>query len=335
MTKVEMANKVYEWLKSDEKLIIMSNDDNIGKRIVMFIKVPCTQKGYEDVVMVISGDITYMEDWRSTENFGRVGFWIAERELLLEDRVHSYNFCEVNPHFVSEGDLIQKIKEISKEDIFDWYHTKYPTYESLGLSLDDSDTVKALRYQFMDRDWLNGTTPVSVWDYFERNANICWGLCNITTEMCIRYFNGEPDIFRDLFVAPFLDENCTEMKQKIEDVKVALASAYTHEIMKEHYKPSARALATKKIVDAVKKFLSDNKDKSIQNFKVTGEFEENHIATVSVRVSNLNNYDSAYDFIDTYWKECKEKNYSVRENLLADKVVKITYGRKVIYSRDE
>ena len=109
MNKTEMTNTIYEWLKSDEKMTTVSTGDGDGKRTAMFVKTPCTKKGYEGVFMVISGDITYMEDWCSTTNFSRAGFWLPDREVFLENDVHSYNFGEENPHFLSESKLIQEV----------------------------------------------------------------------------------------------------------------------------------------------------------------------------------------------------------------------------------
>ena len=335
MTKAEITDAIYKWLTSDEKMKIVSRKDNTGGWTLLFIKLPCTKKGYEDVTMVISGQITDMDDWCSTRNFSRTGFWLPDREVFLEDRVHTYNFCEENHHFISEEKLIQEVKKLSKKGIYDYYNNKYPTYESLGISLDSSDTVKCLQAKIMDLDWLHGTMPVSDWYYFERDANIDWGLCDITTEMCIRYLDGEQDIFYDLFVRPFLDENSEEMKTKINDIKISMASAYHYDELRRNYKPSARALATKKIVDAVNAFLTENADKNIQNFKVTGVFSDTSVGTVTENAGHLDNYDSVYDDINAYGKKLMENGNCIKEDIPADHVIKITYGRKVIYSKDE
>ncbi len=335
MNKTKMTNAIYEWLKSDEKMKIVSREDNTGGWTLLFIKLPCTKKGFEDVTMVISGQITDMDDWCSTRNFSRCGFWMPEREIFLEDNVHSYNFCENNHHFISESKLINEVKKLSKKGIYDYYHEKYPTYEALGIALPDSDPVKALQAKIMDLDWLHDTMPVSDWYYFERGNPVDWGLCNITTEMCIRYLTGDQDIFYDLFVRPFMDETDERMKTKIHDIKTALATAYSYDKLRQHYKPSARAMATKKIADAINAFMDGNKDKSIQNFKVTGEFSDKSVGTFTVSAGHLDNYDSVYDRIDTYGKKSMETGASINEDMMADKVIKITYGRKVIYSKDE
>lgn len=309
MNKTEMTNAIYEWLKSDEKMTTVSTE----KRTVMFIKTPCTKKGYEDVYMVISGDITYMDDWHSKTNFSRTGFWLPDREVFLENDVYGYNFGEENPHFLSESKLIQEVMKLSKKGIYDFYHEKYPTYESLGISTDDLDVAKAIQTKIMDMNWLNGTMPISDWYYFERYANIDWGHDYITTDMCIRYMNGDSDVFYNLFMTPFLDEKDESMKMRIHDVKTYLALAYRYEKLRKNYKPSARAMATKEIVDGVNTFLAANSDKNIQNVKVTGKVLDNVTKVFTQRVGTLKDYDSVY--------------------LYADDVVKITYGKKVIYEK--
>ena len=311
MNKTEMTNAIYEWLKSDEKVTTVSTGD--GKRTAMFVKTPCTKKGYEGVFMVISGDITYMEDWCSTTNFSRAGFWLPDREVFLENDVHSYNFGEENPHFLSESKLIQEVMKLSKKGIFDFYHEKYPTCESLGISTDDLDAAKKTQTKFMDMDWLHGTMPISDWYYFERYANIDWGHHYITTDMCIRYMNGDSDVFYNLFMTPFLAEKDESMKMRIHDVKTYLALAYRYERLKENYKPSARAMATKAIVDGVNTLLAANRDKNIQNVKVTEKLSDNSTKVFKQSVGPLKNYDTVY--------------------LFADEVVKVTYGKKVIYEK--
>lgn len=102
MKKVEFANIVYKWLKSEEKMITVSLDDHIGKRTVLLVKLPCTKKGYENALMVIAGDIWGMDDWDKYRNIYRIGFWIPSMDIFLEDMKRSFLFREVNSHFVSE-----------------------------------------------------------------------------------------------------------------------------------------------------------------------------------------------------------------------------------------
>ena len=333
MNKAEITDAIYKWLTSNEQMKIISRKESKDKWTLLFIKLPCTKKGYENVTMVISGQITNMDDWCSTRNFSRTGFWLPDKEVFLEDKIHSYNFCEENHHFISESKLIQEVKKLSKKGIYDYYNTKYPTYESLGIALNNSDTVKHLQAKIMDSDWLHGTMPVSDWYYFERDANIDWGLYNITTEMCIQYLDGNQDIFYDLFVRPYFDENSEEIKAKIHDIKTSLASAYHYDKLRQKYKPSAQALATKEIVDAINTFLTENKNKNIQNFKVTGQFSDGTLGTVTISARNLNNYDSVYDNIKTYGKKLIENNSKINEDIPADHVIEITYGNKVIYTK--
>ena len=357
MTKVELADKVFEWLKSDEKTMTASIKGIATERTMMFIKIPYGKKPMSEVCTVIYGEITDMDDWCGTRNFSRAGFWVPKKEVLLEDPAYGYHFNNVNSHFIDEGNLIEQFKEISKRDIFDYYHEKYPTIESLGIDIDNSDTMKAIRTKLMDLDWMDGSTPDDVWGYFNKMAYIGWGMCNITDAMCIRYLNGEETILRDLFTSPYIDESNADMRGQIEDikrsltsanadvirhfnrskiesVKRSLASAYEYNELRKTYKPSTHAITTKKIVDAVNAFVTKNKGRKIQNFRVSGVLDNVGTISCSIGSSKLKYYEAVYDGIDCCWRKNadSEVNY---DDLLPENVLKISYGRKVIYSKGE
>lgn len=332
MTKAELADKVYEWLKSEEKTMTTSIQGITNDRTMMFIKIPYGKKSMSEVCTVIYGEITDMDDWCGTRNFSRAGFWLPEKEVLLEDNVYGYHFHEVNPHFVDEGNLIEQFKKTSKREIFDYYHRKYPTIESFGVGIDNSDTVKAIRAKIMDLDWMKGTAPGDVWGYFKEMAHIGWGMCNITDAMCIRYLSGEETILRDLFTTPFMDENNADMKVKIEDVKASLAMAYEYNELQKAFKPSARAIATKKIVDAIHAYLDANKNRKVQNVRVTGTFDRIGEGSFSIGIKEMNCYEAVYDGISRYWRKNADSGIGYEE-LLPENVVKISYGKKVIYTK--
>lgn len=332
MTKAELADKVYKWLKSEEKTMTASIQGITNDRTMMFIKILYGKKSMSEVCTVIYGEITDMDDWCGTRNFSRAGFWLPEKEVLLEDNVYGYHFHEVNPHFIDEGNLIEQFKKTSKREIFDYYHGKYPTIESLGLHVGNSDSIKAIRAQIMDMDWMRGTVPGDVWGYFSRMAHISWGMCNITDSMCISYLSGEPTILRDLFTIPFMDETNVDMKNKIEEIKYSLAMAYEYNKLQKAYKPSARAMAAKRIVDAVHAYLNANKNRKVQNLKVTGSFDTIGKRNFSIAVSKLNCYETVYDGISRYWRKNADSGIGYEE-LLPENVVKISYGKKVIYTK--
>lgn len=125
MNKTDLANTIYEWLKSNKETTTISIDGSNKKRSIIFIKIPCTKKELNEIYTIISGEITNIDDWCKTRNFSRVGYWLPKKEIMLEDKINSYNFFEVNYHYVNEEVLVLDFKKFAKKKVFDFYVRKY------------------------------------------------------------------------------------------------------------------------------------------------------------------------------------------------------------------
>lgn len=336
MTKEEFANAIYDWLKTDETMKFLKArakwecDDNI----ILLVKIPYEKEPLPGVSAILCGEIHDMTDWRKTSNFSRMGFWLKDRQVFLEDDMYGYRLGEVNSHFVNKKDYVDDFIDATIKEIYDVYHKKYPTLESLGLPA-DSEKMEELRNQVVDTTWLNGTYPTSPWEYFKTHARSHMDFLYITDEMCIHALLNKSSLLAELYARPILNEEYKNHRQEVDAFKRTLADAYIYDDLYSHYKPSATVLATKDIVNKASAFIKTHGDKHIQRFKVTCRFSHGQVLTDFVLSDVFTNYEVVYHGIDTINSKFLDNGKKLIEYIPAENILKITYGKNVVYEKPQ
>ena len=329
------ANQVLkDWMDGKEDTLLLYTDLGklYGKHNFLFVRLPLD----DSTDRILYSSVDFLEHGGAVIKQILLGYWVKQTKVLMQVDNNDYAFpfdClhEDGKNFVKKETVEKELNTLARHKLCEALANKY--------ALSDWKATKELSKsskEDMDIFWLQGKMPKDVLDYMEHFSDCKELTFAIEISTLIRYLAGNRETVFTELLAPYLDEEDSSTRYDLRWLKTNFAIGQTMMKSLPSFKPSKRAMYTKKIVDAVNAYMNQVKKGSIKKLRLKVVYE-GKVYDGTLSWEDLVEYKKVYSSIRTnvWFNKFYCDGERLEDIVFAENVLEISYSRKVIYAKEE